>query len=189
MATLQEEINARIEAEKLKKRNIASSALELQDQPGFFNNIFGGPQTIPQTRSKVLNQNINQMNQPNLNQGPGFLNVPYMLGFDNRPGAGYIDYTNPGSQKNFLQKSLESGIGSIYDVGLPNQGVYTGDGTIPKDPGMLDKMSGLEMMNLIQGLQGLLAQPDADIKLDTSSPGASSGLRLPTQDLYSGLLK
>ena len=129
------------------------------------------------------------MNQPKVDQRTGFLNVPYMLGIDNRPGAGYFTYATPGPQKNSLQKSLESGIGSTYDVGLPNQGVYTGDGTIPKDPSMLDKMSGLEMMNLIQGLQGLLAQPDADIRLDTSSPGASSGLRLPIQDLYSGLLK
>jgi len=39
------------------------------------------------------------------------------------------------------------------------------------------------------GLQGLLAQPDSNPRLDTSSPGASSGLRLPTQDLYAGLLK
>lgn len=186
MATIQEEINARIEAERIRRMNMSNPQV---NQPGFFSNIFGGPQTIPQTRPEVLNQNINQMNQPNVNQGPGFLNVPYMLGIDNRPGADY--FTSPGSvsQNNNLQKSLESGIGSTYDVGLPNTGVYTGDGTISKDPSMLDKMSGLEMMNLIQGLQGLLAQPDADIRLDTSSPGASSGLRLPTQDLYSGLLK
>ena len=186
MATLQEEINARIEAEKIKRMNMSNPQV---NQPGFFSNIFGGQVTIPQTRPEVLSQNINQMNQPKVYQRTGFLNVPYMLGIDDRPEAGYFTYATPGPQKNSLQKSLESGIGSTYDVGLPNQGVYTGDGTNPKDPSMLDKMSGLEMMNLIQGLQGLLAQPDADIRLDTSSPGASSGLRLPIQDLYSGLLK
>ena len=189
MTILQEEINARIEAEKLRKRNIASSALNVPtNNNGFFGNIFGGPQIIRQTRQQVTQMALNQASQsynPAMgNQYPA-------------PAPSMFNVFDPNYVRNFnrqdsLQKSLESGIGSIYDVGLPNPGVYRGDrgdGTIPKDPSMLDKMSGLEMMNLIQGLQGLLAQPDADIRLDTSSPGASSGLRLPTQDLYSGLLK
>mgnify|MGYP003983471611 CR=1 FL=1 len=183
MATIQEEINARIEAERIRRMNMSNPQV---NQPGFFSNIFGGPQTIPQTRPEVLNQNINQMNQPNVNQGPGFLNVPYMLGIDNRPGADYFTYPESVSQ---TEPNILKGFGGIYDLGTGGTGVYTGKENLPVKPSMLDKMSGLEMMNLIQGLQGLLAQPDADIRLDTSSPGASSGLRLPTQDLYSGLLK
>jgi len=62
-------------------------------------------------------------------------------------------------------------------------------GGLKKTAGMFDGMSGSDMMNVIMGLQGLLAQPDSNPRLDTSSPGASSGLRLPTQDLYAGLLK
>ena len=97
MATLQEEINARIEAEKIKRMNMSNPQV---NQPGFFSNIFGGQVTIPQTRPEVLSQNINQMNQPKVYQRTGFLNVPYMLGIDNRPGAGYFTYATPGSQKN-----------------------------------------------------------------------------------------
>ena len=186
MTILQEEINARIEAEKLRKRNIASSALNVPtNNNGFFGNIFGGPQIIRQTRPQVTQMALNQASQsynPAMgNQYPAPAPNPFNV-FD-------PNYVKNFNEQDSLQKSLESGIGSTYDVGLPNQGVYRGDGTIPKDPSMLDKMSGLEMMNLIQGLQGLLAQPDADIRLDTSSPGASSGLRFPIQDLYSGLLK
>tara|TARA_R100000655_G_scaffold4558_1_gene14707 strand:+ start:1029 stop:1577 length:549 start_codon:yes stop_codon:yes gene_type:complete len=182
MATLQEEINARIEAERIRRMNMSNPQV---NQPGFFSNIFGGPQAIPQTRPQVTQMALNQASQ-------GY--NPAMGNQYPAPAPSMFNVFNPNYVRNFneqdsLQKSLESGIGSIYDVGLPNQGVYRGDGTIPKDPSMLDKMSGLEMMNLIQGLQGLLAQPDADIRLDTSSPGASSGLRLPIQDLYSGLLK
>ena len=182
MATLQEEINARIEAERIRRMNMSNPQV---NQPGFFSNIFGGQVTIPQTRPQVTQMALNQASQ---NYNPAMGNQ-YPA-----PAPSMFNVFDPNYVRNFneqdsLQKSLESGIGSIYDVGLPNQGVYRGDGTIPKDPSMLDKMSGLEMMNLIQGLQGLLAQPDADIRLDTSSPGASSGLRLPIQDLYSGLLK
>jgi hypothetical protein len=171
-----------IEAERIRRMNMSNPQV---NQPGFFSNIFGGSQAIPQTRPQVTQMALNQASQ-NYNPAmgnqypapaPNWLNV-----FD----PNYVRHFN---EQDSLQKSLESGIGSTYDVGLPNTGVYTGDGVKPTDPSMLDKMSGLEMMNLIQGLQGLLAQPDADIRLDTSSPGASSGLRLPIQDLYSGLLK
>lgn len=171
-----------IEAERIRRMNIPNPQV---NQPGFFSNIFGGPQAIPQTRPQVTQMALNQASQ---NYNPAMGNQ-YPA-----PAPNWLNVFDPNYVRNFneqdsLQKSLESGIGSTYDVGLPNTGVDTGDGTIPKDPSMLDKMSGLEMMNLIQGLQGLLAQPDADIRLDTSSPGASSGLRLPIQDLYSGLLK
>ena len=186
MATLQEEINARIEAERIRRMNMSNQALSPQvNQPGFFSNIFDGPQTIPQTRPEVTQMALNQASQ---NYNPAMGNqyqapAPSMFNvFD-------PDYVRHVNEKDSLQKSLESGIGSTYNVSLPNTGVYTGDGTIPKDPGMFDKMSGSQMMNMIMGLQGLLAQPDSNQRLDTSSPGASSGLRLPTQDLYAGLLK
>jgi len=186
MATLQEEINARIEAEKLRKRNIASSALNVPtNNNGFFGNIFGG-QAIPQTRPEVLNQMMQQRSGVPTPSDNYFYNMPYFFGMDQRSGAGPLTNFQTNDP---LQDSLQSGIGSTYDIGTGGQGIYTGDGTIPERPGALDKMSGLEMMYLVQGLQGLLGQPDADIRLDTSSPGASSGLRLPIQDLYSGLLK
>ena len=174
-----------IEAERIRRMNMSNPQV---NQPGFFSNIFDGPQAISQTRPEVTQMALNQASQ---NYNPAMGNQ-YPA-----PAPNWLNVFDPNYVRNFnenkqdsLQKSLESGIGSIHDVGLPNTGMYIrGDGNIPKDPSMLDKMSGLEMMNLIQGLQGLLAQPDADIRLDTSSPGASSGLRLPTQDLYSGLLK
>ena len=175
MTTLQEEINARIEAEKLRKRNIASSALNVPtNNNGFFGNIFGG-QAIPQTRPEVLNQMMQQRSGVSTPSDNYFYNMPYFFGMDQRPGAGPLTNFQTNDP---LQDSLQSGVGSIYDIGTGGQG-----------PGALDKMSGLEMMYLVQGLQGLLGQPDADIRLDASSPGASSGLRLPIQDLYSGLLK
>ena len=174
-----------IEMQNQERINMSNQALSPQvNQPGFFDNIFGRPAAIPQTRPEVkrmaLNQEIQDYNPAMGNQYPAQGNA---FNIFNK------DYVNSFNQDNDFQKSLQSAVGENFNLGTGNAGTYTGKGDLPVKPGVFDKMSGSQMMNMIMGLQGLLAQPDSNQRLDTSSPGASSGLRLPTQDLYAGLLK
>lgn len=153
----------------------------------YFTNLFnmlGGQQQIPTIRPEVLKQAQRQMIQPQTSTQPGmFFGV----------GPAFSGQVDP------LTQTMQSAISSQYNLGTGQvrapEGVYMGDGVVPKEPGMFDAlsdMSGQETMALISGIQGLLAEPEAPQLASLRIPSATAGLRLGETDLskyYQGLLR
>ena len=177
MATLEQQ---RIDEERAERQRIANAAL--QDGTTFSGtgnmfpnlmNMFSFNQAAPtQTRQVVLDQMARQMAQPPVaNQDGGFFNVPYLLGIDNRPGAGPI--TNPVNPN-----TMQNAIGSVYNLetgGMAQpEGVFTGDVPITNQASAIDNMTGEDVMGMLSGLQGLLGEPQLPMtppKIASASPG------------------
>ncbi len=171
----------------------------LRDQTGIFNmpnlmNLFGGQ--VPPQQNEIRPQVVDMMQQQqqqNMQPGTSFFNIPGLFGIGDggftttgpaRPPANAPSF--PGQDQNPMQKA----IGSIYNLTGDEAGTIKN--TSPTEPGFMERLgnlSGDEMIQGLQGIQGLLdavTPPEQELtpaKIYGASPGLSLNIN-PYEELY-----